>query len=63
MKETMRIKALSGIAGPDINLRPGDEYEGDPSEMARWCEAGIAEPVQRKRNAGIKRKPKKAIIE
>jgi hypothetical protein len=50
-------------------LDPGDIYDsGDPVEMARWCERGLAEPIPEKREtperpAMPKRKKRKAVME
>ena len=59
----MKIRALQGIAGPDFNLKPGDEYEGDAVELARWCAAGVAVPVEETRRKAVARKPRKAVKE
>jgi hypothetical protein len=50
-------------------LDPGDIYDsGNPVEMARWCERGLAEPIPEKREtperpAVPKRKRRKAVME
>lgn len=62
MSEKMKVRALQGIVGPEINLRPGDEYEGKAEEMARWCAAGVAEPLKATRKRAVKPKPETAVI-
>ena len=63
----MKVRMLTGLQGPEINLAPGDIHETD--EGARWCAAGIAEPVAEvietaakpvKRETATTRKPKVA---
>jgi hypothetical protein len=39
----MKVRLLTGLVGPEINLRRGDIYE--TPEGPRWVAAGIAEPV------------------
>jgi hypothetical protein len=43
----MKIKMLTGIAGSDFSLSPGDETERfSATEAVRMIEAGIAAPVR-----------------
>lgn len=63
MAERMKVRALQGVAGKDFVLRPGDEYEGEAAEMARWCERGIAVPVKATRKKATKPKPEKAVTD
>lgn len=63
MAEKMKVRALQGIVGPEINLRPGDEHEGDATEMARWCEAGVAEPLKATRRRAVKPKAETAVTD
>lgn len=40
----IKIKMLTGLAGPEISLSPGDVYETTSDEAARLIEAGYAVP-------------------
>jgi hypothetical protein len=57
----MKVKILQGIVGKELNLRPGDQYEGDGEEMARWCAAGVAEPIQETREKAVRKPRRKAV--
>jgi hypothetical protein len=63
----MKVRILQCFRGKP-SLDPGDIFEGDPVEMARWCERGLAEPIPEKREtperpAVPKRKRRKAVME
>lgn len=40
----MKVKMLTGMAGHDLSLAPGDVYDCDDEEGARLIEAGHADP-------------------
>ena len=40
----MKVKMLTGMAGHDLSLAPGDVYDCDDEEGARLIEAGHAVP-------------------
>ena len=62
----MKVRMRQALSGAEISLKPGDEHEGDPKEMARWCEMGIAEPVKssskRKATSSQAAKAEKAVL-
>jgi len=41
----MKIKMLTGMAGVDYSLSPGDERDFDDAEAIRLIDAGFAVPV------------------
>lgn len=53
----MRVKVLQAMRGPALKLDPGDIYDGDDTELARWCSRGIAEPVEVERETPEAPKP------
>ena len=65
----MKVVMLQCLRGPALALDPGDIFEGDATELARWCERGIAEPlvevIETPEKPKAKRKPRqrKAVIE
>jgi len=62
----MKVRVLQCIRGPAISLDPGDIYEGDAKELARWCAHGIAEAMPEKRatpEKPLNKKRKKAVLE
>ena len=45
----MRIRMLTGMAGPGLLLNPGQEIDRHPNEAQRLIQSGAAEPVLPKR--------------
>lgn len=45
----MKVLMLTGLAGADFSLSPGDEYECSDGEAKRLIEAGFAAPVEVKK--------------
>ena len=41
----MRVRMLTGMAGPSINYAPGQEVEMHNNEAMRLIAAGAAEPI------------------
>lgn len=61
----MKVRMRQALSGSELSLKPGQEHEGDPKEMARWCEMGIAVPVKssskRKATSSKAAKAEKAV--
>lgn len=43
----MRVRMLTGMAGPSINYAPGQEVEMHNNEAMRMIAAGAAEPIHK----------------
>lgn len=41
----MKIRLLTGVAGPEGSFAPGEVRTVADAEGRAWCEAGLAEPV------------------
>lgn len=41
----MRIRMLTGLAGPHVAYSPGQEIDVHTNEAMRFIQAGIAEPI------------------
>ena len=41
----MRIRMLTGLAGPHVAYTPGQEIDVHTNEAMRFIQAGIAEPI------------------
>ena len=52
----MAVRMLTGMAGDDWAVSPGDIFDGDAEHEARLIAAGLAEPVEAE-----KPKAKKAV--
>lgn len=42
----MAVKMLTGMAGDNFSVAPGEIWEGDAATEARLVEKGLAEPVE-----------------
>lgn len=51
----MNIRMTTSIAGPNINLSPGDEKDFPEAEAIRLIEAGYAVPVEPEKETANKR--------
>lgn len=58
----MKVKMLQGMAGPNINLRPGEQFEGTPEECRRLIEQGAATAIKQKKEKAVTKKPERAVI-
>ena len=52
----MKLKMLTGLGGPKINLTRGDEHEFDDAEALRMVDAGLAIPTDPEAFAELKAK-------
>ncbi len=57
----MKVRMLQGMAGPNVSLRPGDEFEGAPAECKRLIEQGAAAPIKQKKEKAVPQKAERAV--
>ena len=58
----MKVKMLTGMAGRDYSLSPGDEHECSDAEAARLIAAGFAEPLAPKKAKSAKPEIETAVV-
>jgi hypothetical protein len=52
----MKVKMLVSLAASDWALNPGDETEVSEEVAKAWKEAGIAEPIEKKKETATSKK-------